>query len=381
MEARTEKEILTELITKGQETGILPDDENFLSELETGQYTQNQYVLILSTIAYILQQYDSRIVDLDNNTDLNVARGEYLDRMGELVNVHRVEAQNSYLQIHVSTPTPSENDMIIHEGTEVLLSNVVSNADLVTYTIDDDYVLQAGTSTTYVYATCDATGYIGRVPAMCVEGLDGYPNLNFSNPYPSTGGRDMEDDDSYRERIRTWASKNIKGTYACLVDYLDNYPGLDDYRLIPRWDGIGTLKIVCDCMETDLEDIKQGVQENCMLYTDDEVYVERPGEYVLSNLELVVHLDETISTNRSYEELAELINSQCHVFVNGGVDTNGNQVKRVGLGREFDPSKLISFILEQIPEVANLRSPNMQAPVHVEENTRIYLESVSINFE
>lgn len=219
------------------------------------------------------------------------------------------------------------------------------------------------------------------MPSLCVEGVDGYPNLNFSNPYPSTGGKDMEDDDSYRERIRTWASKLVLGSRACLVDYLDNYPGLDDYRLVPRFDGPGTLKVIADCIPNEFEALRDGIQENCMLYTDEEVVIEQVGTHVLQNLGLVIHLDEEAQMNRSYEELAELVDSQCHTFIEGGVDLEGNQVRRLRLGKELDPSRLLSFIQGQFSEIANIRSTNVTAPVHIGDAEKLVLDSVSIEFE
>ncbi|RAP51126.1 MAG: hypothetical protein BZ138_05970 [Methanosphaera sp. rholeuAM270] len=351
MQFRNEIEILQEMLTHAQNTGLLSITDDTLQEMIDGNITENQYVLDLSTHAHILAELEELLSDVYRSIDVNTAVGEELDRLGRLVNITRGVAQPAMVDCTISVPVAEDEDITVPAGTPVIIEEVVGSTG-VAYVTHASATLVAGMTSVPVVCVNSELGFTTQLPANSVTGLEGFPTLTLSNSETSTNGKNIEEDDSYRERIKNWTVQNIKGTRECFDNYLSNYTGLDGYRLIPRYNGMGTLKVVCDTISSELANIQAGIQQNCMLLTDEPVVCVLPDSTTIATLELTVDIVDNMLLTLG--ELEQLIVAQTRVYLEGGRSRLGQIVQGLGIGDDFIPSQLIAYLLKQIPEVVNI---------------------------
>lgn len=377
IENRTEKEILLDMLSTAEQNKLITNNSETMQKIREGLITENQYVLDLSTHAHALQQLEQKIYDIYSQNDLNTATGENLDRLGRLVNVARYPAQAPRVVFDLDMLFPISEAVTIPAGTEVLFTEGCRDEGM--YFTTEDVYLPVNTTLATVTAVCSELGYRKPVIAETINGLAGYPQYRVTNKSDGTSGRNIEEDDSYRERIREWASKQERGTRACIEDYLNQYTGIDSYNLVPRYEGVGTLKIVCDTLESLLPSISEDVYENCMSLLDAPPLCVLPSSHVLQNLTLYVHPRKT-ATAQSRDELKQRIRGQCDTFVYGGRDMNARDRQGLSIGEDFAPSELISYLQGQFPELQNIRC-NQQSIINVDDNSILELDEVEIVIE
>ncbi len=124
--------------------------------------------------------------------------GEYLDKLGENEQVIRLQAQKATVEVEFNVNLPTGKNMIIPQGTRV-----TSDGNLFFSTNNDIFVSwQDSTVSSMATATSPGSEHnnlmIGSINTLC----DALPYVqSVRNTTISVGGTDLEDDDSYRERI------------------------------------------------------------------------------------------------------------------------------------------------------------------------------------
>lgn len=348
MKFKTEKQILATAVAKAQEYELISTSDDIVERVSNGEQTENQYVLDLATHAYILAEFMQVAEEILDNMDVATAQGQHLDNIGKLVNVPRYPGLAAQLELDVSLPLPESEDIFIPRGTVVLIDPLQVD-EYITYTTDSDVTIAAGVTTATIMASSDMKAIQRRVPEDCVLGLEGFPQLNVRNEYAGTNGRSIENDDAYRQRILLWNVQNQRGTKESFDAYLHTVEGLDDYKLIPLVEGVGTMTVVCDCIESKIYDIEQGLRDNCMLLTDRGVDCVNPDiTYLDISLDIAVTTD---SIKYTLDELIQLIQSQTRIYIDGGYNLNGNIVQGLRIGESFIPSKYVTYLHNLFPEL------------------------------
>ncbi len=377
MEFRSEKEILTAMVLKAEEVGLISVNEDILEKIGQGRLTQNQYILFLSLYAHLGWQMEEFNKWIHDNIDLDTAVGEGLDRLGRIHGVERIEATPAYVELLVELPIASEENITIPEGTRVLFEEIFQgNKEYIT---SQDYVIGAGSTSMTIQAESILHAYQNKIPSGVVTGLEGFNDFAVSNPDEGTHGRNIEEDNDLRRRIQQSFTKTQIGTKACIDEYLSQLSYLDSYVLIPRYDGIGTLKIICDTLSSNLPLISQGVTENCLDIGDMPCVCVLPTSVTLSTLTVTVHKADTLSSLTD-EELELLVIQQVRNFIGGGVTRSGNTIHGLGIGENFNPSELIAFLVDQFIELENIRL-SQQAVYPVDSDKKLNIETVEVEFE
>ena len=154
-------------------------------------------LLLDAFISIILQQ---RLL-IDEAAKMNLlaySRGEYLDRLGDLVGVNRLSASNATTTVEVKISAARETSTIINAGTRVTAD------DKIYFALDDVLVFAAGETVKTCAATCTEAGEIGNGFAAGELNKIVDPQaflLSIENTTTSAGGADIESDDSLRDRI------------------------------------------------------------------------------------------------------------------------------------------------------------------------------------
>ena len=375
MQFRNETNILYEMVEHAMQEGLLGTDADVLERVQAGELLDNQYILDLAVHARVLSQVE----DIANTVyqDINVltASGEALDNLGRLVGVSRYAAQAPIVDVTLTLELGATEDVNVPAGTPLVISAGQADNLYGEYVTSESVTLHEGTTSTSVRCECIDLGYHQQLPVNAVTGLEGF---DFSvTSTLGTSGRNIEEDEDYRLRIMQWSAKYLVGTRACLEDYLSHYSGLDSWCLVPRYDGVGTLKIVCDTLESELQNIADGVTENCMLVTDYPCVCVLPVDETLASLELECHKTVGMVSNMTDDELTQLITAQVFAFVDGGFNRSGFAQEALAIGADFNPSQLISYLLANVPEIDNIIL-NENDVISVADTHRFKIEEVEV---
>ena len=156
--------------------------------------------LFLETITLIIIQQRSLIDYAAKQNLLAYAEGDYLDHLGALLEVSRLEASHAMTTLKFTLSEAQTSAVVIPEGTRVspgkgtLLFATTGSAEIPT-----------GDTETLITAQCTVSGSQGNgfVAGQIKRIVDLFPyQLAVTNTTTSYGGSDTENDENYRERIQ-----------------------------------------------------------------------------------------------------------------------------------------------------------------------------------
>ena len=360
------------------EQGLISVNDELINNLTNGLKTENQYILDLSTHSHAVQPINTDLQEIYESIDINTATGDGLDKFGRLLDVTRAPAQAP--RVKVTVEALLENEQVIHipPGTEV----TVGGQDPTLYgryVTEDDVIIPPGITTVSFIAVGDDLGVRPALPEGSVTGVVGYEFISITNDEPGTTGRNIEEDTEYRQRILQSHSIHSVGTRACIEDFLNHYEGLDSYCLIPQYDGVGTLKVVCDTFQDYLQYIKEELYENCMLATDAEPVCVLPESIATQNITLTLKRDKR-NNNLTDDELAQGVLGQLNTYILGGNTRDGIPRQGLGVGGDLYPSQLLSYLVESFPECRQIKL-NLVDTVEVQPTQKLRPGNVTVVFD
>lgn len=177
----------------------------------------------------------------------------YLEYIQDKLNVENLEGEELETYVYQRSgitrrPATKARAIVKIEGEE---GAVISRGDLVAAGDINFIVLESKSigveGFTEVEVECEELGTIGNVPADAITQFPiSIPGItNVYNPEPATGGYEEESDNEllerYYEKIKTPAISGNKHHY---LVWAKEVAGVGDARVIPLWDGPGTVKVV-----------------------------------------------------------------------------------------------------------------------------------------
>lgn len=345
-------QIFKEMLQDAYSLGLLSNDEHFLDYINNRQDIENMYVLFLSVYAFENDKVYEDMTRLYNSNNLEKAVGIDLDIIGAKLGVPRPQARKSSVPLTFTAPTVQTTDKEIPKGT------VVSNekGNITYYTIEKGVIIKGQTSTT-VQAYSTNTGYNNYVArhglTRIVSGVQG---VSVTNNKGTAGGRSAYNDDEYRELLRNWAYSHIKGTKEAYELFFSYYDGIDSYRLVPLWDGAGTVKVIVDPSDDwILNDISNKLLQNVELF-DDDVFVTGAIQRQI-NVDAVanVTIDNVIEySDEEKQLLAQRITNAIKLYIDGGYRSNGRYYSGLSIGNDFVPFLAGIFVKEEVPQIKSI---------------------------
>ncbi|EAS2853440.1 baseplate protein [Salmonella enterica] len=170
-------------------------------EKESGKklYPADDEALLINMVVYRESLVRDIIQDVAGQNLVAIARAPMIDFLGHLVGVFRLPAVPAVATLKFSVDETPAANILIPAGTRV------SATDSVIFATDSDVLLQAGSLSVQVHATCTDAGIAGNgwQPAQIsnlLDDIDG-ADLQVVAIAPSAGGADAESDDHLRERI------------------------------------------------------------------------------------------------------------------------------------------------------------------------------------
>lgn len=350
-------EIFLEGLNNALEEHLISRQEDFEKYIKNKDDIENFYVLLLSVHAeWIAEIYES-MQKIYDSTFIDRAKGIDLDKIGAIVGVPRANGTRSYLDILFNLNYPVSEDVIIPAGTLLLSKEGIdySTSKTVTIPAGEDKVIAPAYSTSVGVNSNLAADRIIKIANNAGFKTSG---IKVRNEYSSSGGQRVMGDDEYREYLKNWTDIQEKGTEWAYKEYFRNCDGLDGYKIVPRWDGTGTIKIILDLNGNAGEDLMNTIyhelQENIALY-DDDIYICTASKTPI-NVTCSVNVDyDTVNPySESYKEnLREKIIKLITIYVDGGF-WNGEYYKGMNIGEDFIPYKLGVFLDNKISELKNI---------------------------
>jgi len=356
--------------------GLISNNHDIESYVDNLEDIENFYVMLLSVLALPISKAHEDIVKVYNNDDLNKATGDNLDKIGLKVGVNRIGETRSESEVTFSLVSVTNVDKVIPAGTLVY-----SNKNIF-YVTKENCVISAGNLSNKVNCYAQKAGTGQRV----LKGELNKTNANIgvkvlvTNDNNSYGGSNAESDDEYRNRLLNWTKIIQRGSLDAYITYINSIDGLDDYKVVPKWDGVGTIKIIISPgNDSKRNEVYNGLKNNVCLLDEDINVVSSVDKTINIYCKCDTDLDliNPYTTNEKLD-IKDRIMSNIGIYINGGYKLNGEYHKGLGIGKDFIPYKLGIFLDNEVPEIKNITFITPEDYISVSDYEKAVLGSLTV---
>lgn len=325
-------------------------------------------ILGLTLLANIIQQ-EMLTNDVGKQNLLQFAEGDYLDALGAFWDEYRKEKQRAKCTVRFNMSTKLEYTNIIPAGTRVKtidgrVFSTLEHSEIAPGEIYRDIVVEA-----------EESGVIGNgvVPGQINTLIDIFPYYqDLENITTSSGGMEEEDDEHFRERIHESPEKlstaGSSGAYAFWAKDIDNNigdvevysPSPGEVNIIPLYsNGEIPGEEVLDKIKND------GIIKKRRPLTDKvSVLAPIPTKY---NIEIKYWIENTDKVS------AEYIKTKVEKSVKDYI-----LWQKAILGRDINPSKLISDVIKAGAKRVDVISPNNKT---INRTEVAYADDVKVHYQ
>jgi len=350
---KTYEEIFNAALQDMLESGMVSHAEDFEDFIANKQDISNYYVMDKSVISQMISKiYSEGITPTYESAKVEYAEGTDLDNIGETVGVLRPEATAAEVQVTFTLNETLEENVNIPAGL------LLSTRSGIRYTTLENVFIAAGETTTIITARAVEPGVKSKIIENTLTQIvdDLTYQLTVNNPASSTGGAEAYTDDEYRYLIMNHKKINLKGSNEAFEYYFANFNGIESYKLVPNWNGTGTIKCILD-PGTDYQLNKAYTElQKSVVQADGDIFMSAPIDKYI-DIYAIVNIDidqiNPYSQAEKNDIKAKIIQS-IKVFVDGGYRNNGTWYTGLALGEDFIPHKLAVFLDNEIPELKNI---------------------------
>ena len=346
-------EIFMAMLIDSLENGLISHDNEFQSYIENKEDISNYYVMDKSVISERLSTFYEDLTNVYNSINLELATGVDLDNLGNLIGIIRPQATYAMVELEFNKTSTSDTDILVNEG--VL---VETHQGIAYRTLEQIYIPVTESSCTVQAISVEpGVDYKVNPDTLNIITSEVNANLRVTNPKGSSGGTDTYNDEEYRALLSSWPLIYLKGSYEAYENYFSNFDGIDGFKIVPNWNGSGTVKIVLDPgtpfqLNTAYNEIRSSVAQ-----VTEDIYLTSP-ESKLIDVYAIVNVD--IDQINPYslvekESIKSRIISGIKTFIDGGTRQNGEYYPGLLLGEDFIPHKLGVFLDEEIYELKSIQ--------------------------
>ena len=346
------EEIFEAMLQDSLEKGLISHADEFYSYVKNKQDISNYYVMDKSVIAEMFAKVYKALTSIYESQKIEYAEGVDLDNFGKILGLPRPEATSAEVEVTFTLRGNIDEDVTIPKGVIVSTENGTEYV-----TVEEIYIPQTERTAT-VLARAVIPGVKSKIVENSIKRIVSNVDYNFNvnNPTPSTGGAEAYSDDEYRYFLMNWTKIKIKGSVEAFEYYFANFHGIESYKLVPNWDGTGTMKCVLDPGRSDqLNRAYNDLQNKVTQATEDIVMFAPTNKYI--DIEAIVNVDiDLINPYSSSEKdnIKSKIKTAIKTFIDGGYRNNGQWYQGLYLGEDFIPHKLAVFLDYEIPELKNI---------------------------
>lgn len=353
------EEIFEEALQDSLESGLISHAEDFEDFIKNKQDISNYYVMDKSVISQMIAKiYSDGITPVYESAKVEYAEGVDLDDIGKIVGIPRPAATYAYANVNFSLTEILESDVNIEPGV------IISTQAGVEYSTLENIFIAAGSESTTVSCVALEAGVAGKVVAESLVNIESEIeyNLECINPDPSNGGTEAYTDDEYRYLLMNWKLVNLKGSTEAFEEYFASFDGLDSYKIVPCWNGTGTIKVILDpgtpyqlnTAYQDLQNIVSQCKEDITMFAPVRKLIDI---YATVNVD-IDQLNPYSDVEK--EDIKARIITAIKTFIDGGYTNDNTYYPGLLLGEDFIPHKLAVFLDDEVPELKNI---NFNYPV------------------
>ena len=346
------EEIFEQMLNDSLEKGLISHAEEFPSFIANKEDISNYYVMDKSVIAEMFSIVYEDITNVYNSINIEIAEGEDLDNIGAIVGVPRPQATYAMCELLFTFSGSDEEDILISDEVIVATQNNIQ------YKLLEEIYIPVGSQECTVPAIAVIPGVDSKVIENTLTNIlsDLSINLTCTNPQSSSGGSEAYDDNEYRQLLMNWTKIRLKGSQEAYENYFNNLDGIDGYKLIPNWDGTGTIKIVVDPgFPFLLNKIYDELQSNVAQYSEDITVFAPTKKYIDIYAVASVNIDRINPFSSSEKEIiSQKIKTGIKTFIDGGYCTDGSYYQGLLIGEDFIPHKLAVFLDNEINELKSI---------------------------
>ena len=344
------EEIFESMLEDCLSKGLISHADEFESYIKNQEDISNYYVMDKAVIAQMFQKAYEDMTKVYNIFNIDLAEGHDLDNIGKILGVPRPRATYATCNLTFTRHEVSEENNRIESGVIVSSSNGIQYR-----TIEEGNFL--GEIQCVVPAMALKPGSKYRVIENTLKNIESQSlNLTCTNS-DSSGGVDEYADDQYRELLKKTGLINLKGSREAFMNYFENFDGIDGYKLVPNWNGSGTLKIILDPgLPSQLNQAYNEIHEKNVCQIDGDIFLTAPTERFI-DVYAIVNVDIDMVnpySNNEKEQIKSKIISAIKIFIDGGYRVNGDYYPGLIIGEDFIPHKLAVFLDAEIPELKNI---------------------------
>ena len=334
---------------------LISHASEFESYIKNREDISNFLVMMESIHAESLHEVYKSISLVYDSINLDKCSGVDLDNIGNICGVSRVQATSASVEIQLTLPFSQNEDILLEKGIQCITQKGISY-----HTVEDAYFIAGETEKT-VLAIADKKGTSSKISEGELYKIATKLNVDFTvsctNLSGSSGGTDIQNDNEYRVYLKKWIEIHQKGNEWAYKYCLANFNGLDGYKLIPKWNGTGTMKIIIDPGQDYLRnEVYHSVQKEASLF-DDDLYVAGYEPYII-NIYAKVNVDiDQINpySSTDKDEIKSRIIKALKVYIDGGYKKDGSYHNGLTIGEDFIPHKAGVFLDNEITELKNIK--------------------------
>lgn len=322
--------------------------------------------LFLLTITAVIVLLLNKINETGKQNLLRYATGNNLDHLGALVGVERIPATAAVTTMQLTLSAALGTTTIIPGGTRF------TAGDNVFFALSSPVIIPAGELVGSGKAIClnvgtKGNGYIaGQLKTL----VDPVPYVDsVGNITPSEGGAELEDDESYREAIRTAPEKysvaGPRGAYEYFAKRAS--ASIIDVSVWSPTPGTVEVRALLDGGEAPgkelLEQLTEALNDKSVRPLTDKVVVKAP-DYVDYDLYVSFYIDRSDAAEAT--QIIDQINNAVSDFV---------AWQQCRIGRDINPSRLIADMMAAGAKRVELKAPVYKA-LSLTEAARLNVKNV-----
>lgn len=294
--------------------------------------------------------------------DINNCIGEDLDRSVKVLGLVRETSRAAVGEITLFTgDNPAEYDIEIPYG-YIVSTRPDRNGDVTEFYVSDtNVVLRAGESQINVAVTCTEPGLI-YIPAGAInimsrslQGINSVINQNTIN-----GGRDVESDEEFRERIKNIRETFGKCTNEAIEVAVDQIPGVTKSTVYDMYNGAGTTTVIVvtdtmpppDSVKAEVESVVNATKASGI-----KAFIEYSD---IRNVDIEINITGIELTEEDYYTIANTINRYCN-SLSAGQEFIIKQMERKVLNSiDTTEAENDNVDIQTISPTSNITSTNTQ---------------------
>lgn len=311
--------------------------------------------LFLLVIADIIIQLKEEINYTGRQNLLKYASGDHLDQLGAFLMTSRLPATAAVATIQTTLSAPQPRETIIPKGTRV------STSDKKVFSLAEDVLISAGETVGTGSAVCTEVGTAGNgyVPGEINQIVDYLPYVkSMVNTTKSENGSSTEEDEPYRERIHEaperFSTAGPTGAYRYYA--LSASPLIVDASITSPSPGVVNVRPLLDGGELPGDEMLDLVNETLSSAMTrpltDHVTVTSP-DAVPYDISVKYWLTNDQMGNAS--TIQKAVEEQVKAYI---------LWQKGALGRDINPSKLMSYLMS-----AGIKRAEIESPIYTTVDT------------